>query len=289
MRGAGRSDIGGYNDGMPQSSRFISPLPGPTPLNAIRTLNTLGLLPLLLLAPVTTFAEVPPIEVHQVLSIKDAGDKTVALTLDACGGTYDASLLQNLIEQRIPATIFATRLWINRNATALATLRAHPDLFDIENHGARHVPPVIGRSVYNIPGSPDLEHVRAEVAGGAEAVERATGTKPRWYRGATALYDLEALHAIEAMGYHIAGFSVNADNGATLGRRQIVARLARVKSGDIIIAHMNRPASDTAEGLAIGLRALREQGFQFIKLRDADVRLTPETERHLAAASKAAR
>lgn len=255
-------------------------------MSAIRTLQAAGALLLLVSAPLR--ADVPPIEVHQVLSLKDAGEKTVALTLDACGGTYDAALLQDLIEQRIPATIFATRIWINRNPAAVATLREHPDLFDVENHGARHVPPVIGRSVYDIPGSPDLAHVRAEVAGGAEAVERAMGTKPHWYRGATALYDLEALHAIEAMGYRIGGFSVNADDGATLGRQQIIARLARVKSGDIIIAHMNRPASDTAEGLAIGLRALRGQGFQFIRLRDAEVRLTPETERHIAAASKAA-
>ena len=256
-------------------------------MNPNRTLRAAAALLLLASAPLR--AEVPPIEIHQVLALREPGDKTVALTLDACGGTYDAALLQNLIDQRIPATIFATRLWINRNPAAVATLREHPELFDVENHGARHLPPVIGRSVYNIPGSPDLAHVRAEVAGGGEAVERAMGTKPRWYRGATALYDLEALRAIEAMGYRIAGFSVNADEGATLHRQQIVARLAHVKSGDIIIAHMNRPASDTGPGLAIGLRALREEGFRFVTLRDSEVRLTPETERHIAAAAKTAR
>ena len=39
-----------------------------------------------------------------------------------------------------------------------------------------------------------------------------------------------------------------------------------LKNGDVIIAHMNKPASDSAEGLAIGLDRLTAQGFQFVKL-----------------------
>jgi hypothetical protein len=71
---------------------------------------------------------------------------------------------------------------------------------------------------------------------------------------------------IEQMGYGIAGFSVNADSGATLGRLAIAERLKHVKSGDVIIAHMNKPASDSAEGLALGLTELLKAGFQFVRL-----------------------
>lgn len=42
--------------------------------------------------------------------------------------------------------------------------------------------------------------------------------------------------------------------------------------GDIIIAHVNRPDSDTAEGLAIGLKDLQDHGFRFVKLNDFKVR-----------------
>jgi peptidoglycan/xylan/chitin deacetylase (PgdA/CDA1 family) len=208
-----------------------------------------------------------PVEVHQRL-VLPADSKAVALTLDACGGDYDAQLINFLIGERIPATIFATRKWLDRNAGAMAVLRAHPALFVIEDHGANHVPPVIGagRRVYGIPGSPDLAHLENEIRGGATAIEASTGVAPRWYRGATAVYDPQALRAIAQMGYKVAGFSVNADAGATLKRAAIVERMRRVRPGDIIIAHMNKPHGDTAEGLAEGLRLLKQQGYEFVTL-----------------------
>jgi hypothetical protein len=68
------------------------------------------------------------------------------------------------------------------------------------------------------------------------------------------------------MGFGIAGFSVNADSGAKLGKMATAERLRHVKSSDIIIAHMNKPASDSAEGFSMGLIELRKKGFQFVRL-----------------------
>ncbi len=228
------------------------------------------------MAPAAAHIAGAPVEIHQRL-VLPVGSKSVALTLDACGGAFDARLIGFLIESRIPASIFATRKWLDKNPQAVALLRAHADLFDIEDHGANHVPPVIGagRKVYGIPGNPDLEHLQSEVKGGADAIAASTGVAPRWYRGATAMYDAQALGAISAMGYKVAGFSVNADAGATLKRDAIVARLKNVRAGDIIIAHMNRPGGDTATGLEIGLAALRAQGYQFVKLGGQEVQALP--------------
>jgi len=60
--------------------------------------------------------------------------------------------------------------------------------------------------------------------------------------------------------------------GATLKRAAIVERMKRVAPGDIIIAHMNKPNSDTAQGLEIGLAALLAQGYHFVTLNNMDVR-----------------
>ena len=120
---------------------------------------------------------------------------------------------------------------------------------------------------------------------GAQAVERATGSKPRWYRGATALYDPKALGDIEAMGYRIAGFSVNADAGATLSASGVAARIRAAMSGYILIAHVNRPRSATAEGLAQGLSELQARGYRFVLLRDQSVvadPIPPRRPRHSA-------
>jgi peptidoglycan/xylan/chitin deacetylase (PgdA/CDA1 family) len=220
-----------------------------------------------------------PVEVHHVLDLPSAGtEKVVALTLDACGGGFDRDLIQVLIERRVPATIFATSRWLQHNPSGLALIKAHADLFEVEDHGARHVPAVIGadRRVYGILGHPDVGHLKTEVTGGADAVEKATGVAPHWYRAATAEYDPEALVAIADMGFKVAGFSVNVDDGATLDKESIIVRMRRIKRGDILIAHMNRPNSDTAEALAEILPSLLGQGYRFVKLGDFGVRPAPD-------------
>jgi peptidoglycan/xylan/chitin deacetylase (PgdA/CDA1 family) len=216
-----------------------------------------------------------PVEIHQALQIANTQTtKTVALTLDACGGAFDKDVIDYLIAHDIPATIFATKRWISNNPRGVAMLRAHPGLFEIENHGANHVPAVVGvgKRVYGIMGEPTEAHLKAEVQGGVDAIAQATGAAPTWYRGATAMYDATAIAAIKNMGYRIAGFSLNADAGATLSQREIVARLKAAKTGDIIIAHMNKPASASAEGLAEGLSWMIAQGFKFTTLNQSAVR-----------------
>ena len=83
---------------------------------------------------------------------------------------------------------------------------------------------------------PDLLHLRREVTGGARAITQLIGMPPHWYRGATAEYASQVVTEIEKLGSSIAGFSVNADAGATLGSKAIEERLKNVRDGDVIIA-----------------------------------------------------
>lgn len=223
-------------------------------------------------------AEQRPVEIHDQLATQAEPNKKIALTLDACSGKYDDDLINFLIQNRIPATIFATKKWLDRNKLAVSVIKTHLDLFDVENHGEKHIPAVIGkgRTVYGIPGEPDVIHLRREVVEGARAVEEATGIAPHWYRGATAEYDSQSIEEIDKLGYKIAGFSVNADMGGTSKKIFIEKRLKHVKAGDVIIAHMNKPASDSAEGLAVGLAYLLKAGFVFVRLDQVDLKVIPE-------------
>ena len=211
------------------------------------------------------------IELHQRLPLSAiAHAPTVALTLDACGGEFDRGVVQFLIERRIPATVFATQRWLVRNPDGLHTLLEHRDLFEIEDHGANHVPALIGigRKVYGLAGERDVAHLRSEIETGAEAVASATGVRPHWYRGAAALYDEQSLHAIAALGYRVAGFSLNADAGATLSRHEVSARVRAARDGDVILAHVNKPRTQAGAGLIDGLIALCERGYRFVRLGD---------------------
>lgn len=228
----------------------------------------------LLLAQTLAGAQPRPVELHDQLAPQATTQAPrVALTLDACSGQYDDDLIQFLVRNRIPATIFATKKWLDQNPYGVSVIKAHLDLLDVEDHGEKHIPAVIGagRKVYGIAGEPDIIHLRREVTEGARAVEAVTGVAPRWYRGATAEYDPQAMDEIKKLGYRIAGFSVNADSGATLKKAAIEERLQHVKAGDVIIAHMNKPASDSAEGLSTGLLQLLRQGFVFVRLDQVDL------------------
>ncbi|WP_179294433.1 polysaccharide deacetylase family protein [Mesorhizobium sp. WSM3879] len=210
--------------------------------------------------------------VEPTLHLKlQGGGGRVALTLDACGGKTDTRILSALIENRIPATIFVTGIWLKRNAAAVGIMRAHPDLFELENHGGRHIPAVdTPRKIYGISsaGSPDA--VQAEVELGAAALASAGGPPPKWFRGATAEYSPSAIAMIRKLGFKVAGFSVNGDGGSLLGAKETARRIAAAKDGDVIIAHINQPTHAAGEGVVQGLLALKQKGLTFVRLDDAD-------------------
>lgn len=61
------------------------------------------------LASLSVGAEQQPIETHDLLVPQSKSNKRIALTLDACSGKFDDDLINFLIQDRIPATIFATK------------------------------------------------------------------------------------------------------------------------------------------------------------------------------------
>lgn len=200
----------------------------------------------------------------------------VALTLDACSGKADQRIFQALVANNIPATVFVTARWLRRNGDTVKLMLAHPDLFQIENHGARHVPAVdVPMNVFGIASAGSPEAVKAEVDGGREAIIAATGHAPLWFRGATGRYDTAAMAEIRGMGEAIAGYSIRADDGATLSAAAVARRLAGAKDGDVIIAHANQPDRPSGAGVVKGMLALKSRGYLFVKLGPPPRQLAP--------------
>jgi peptidoglycan/xylan/chitin deacetylase (PgdA/CDA1 family) len=193
----------------------------------------------------------------------------VALTLDACSGQTDMRILDTLVENRIPATIFVTGRWLKHNAEALGVLKAHPDLFELENHGLNHVPAIDNQpTMFGLKTAGSQAAIRTEIQGGTDAMQTATLTKPVWYRDATARYSDDAIALIHEMGYRVAGYSLNADMGASLMAGQVEKRISAAKDGDVIIAHVNQPTRVAGEGVVKGILALQQKGFHFVRLED---------------------
>ena len=204
-----------------------------------------------------------------------AASPQVALTLDACMGRTDHRILDMLVQNRIPATVFVTGRWIKQNPAAMAVLKANADLFDIENHGAMHIPAITNEPrMYGIKTAGSLAAVNREIDGGATAITDAGVSKPVWYRDATARYSTDAVKLATSLGYKIGGYSLNGDQGASLRASTVERRIAAARDGDVIISHINQPTRSAGEGVVKGVLALKAKGMKFVRLKDVETTMT---------------
>lgn len=206
-----------------------------------------------------------------VVTTFPAGGKQIALTFDACRGACDEALLSTLERNAVPALLFLSALWIDANPGRAEQIAANP-LFDIGNHGTRHVPlSVSGRSAYGIPGTRSADEVVTEVWTNHTKITALTGVPPTWFRPGTAHYDDVAVEIVRELGERPVGFSVNADNGATASASLVRSNITGAAPGSIVLAHMNRPQSGTAVGVADAITSLIGAGWEFVPLNGQTV------------------
>jgi peptidoglycan/xylan/chitin deacetylase (PgdA/CDA1 family) len=207
-----------------------------------------------------------------VVSRLPTTERVVALTLDACGGRtgsgYDAELIETLRRGRVPATLFVNARWIEANPRKFRQLAADP-LFEIANHGTEHRPlSVTGRSAYGIAGTSSVAQVVDEVAVNQRLIRQVTGAPPAFFRSGTAYYDDVAVRVVNDLGLQVVNFDVLGDAGATYTADQVAHAMLSSEPGSIILAHMNRPAGGTAEGIDTALPRLSRRGVRFVRLSE---------------------
>jgi peptidoglycan/xylan/chitin deacetylase (PgdA/CDA1 family) len=168
----------------------------------------------------------------------------------------------------MPATLFVNARWIEANPRKFQRLAADP-LFEIANHGTVHRPlSVTGRSAYGIAGTSSVAQVIDEVMVNQRLITRLTGAAPAFFRSGTAYYDDVAVRAVNDLGLRVVNFDVLGDAGATYSAAQVANAMLSSKPGSIVLAHMNRPDSGTAEGIDAALPKLRRRDFRFVRLSE---------------------
>jgi peptidoglycan/xylan/chitin deacetylase (PgdA/CDA1 family) len=111
-----------------------------------------------------------------------------------------------------------------------------------------------------------IAEVVDEVAVNQRLIMELTGVAPAFFRSGTAYYDDVAVRAVNDLGLRVVNFNVLGDAGATYAAAQVTQAMLSSKPGSIILAHMNRPDSETAEGIAAALPKLIRRGFRFVHL-----------------------
>lgn len=203
----------------------------------------------------TALHEAPTAFGTHLPGIEDTVPHGIALTFDACGGGYDAELINVLREFHVPATLFLAHPWIVAHPDVTRELVADP-LFQIENHGTRHVPlTVAGQAAYGIHGTVSAAEAVSEVHVNATTL-REFGVHSMWFRSGTAHYDDVTVRMVREGGGRIAGFSVNGDFGASASPTQVAQQITQAPEGAIVLAHMNHPHSGTAAGVRQALELM---------------------------------
>jgi len=214
--------------------------------------------------------------VKGVVTRIDTKERIIALTFDACGNDgdgYDQGIIEFLINEGIPATLFISGRWIDKNIDEFISLAQNP-LFDVANHGYMHKPlSVNGKSVYGISGTKSIGEVVEEIYLNEAKIVSFTGQKLQYYRSGTAYYDEISVQIASDLGYKVIGYNVLGDAGATYSEQQIVAACLNASRGSIILFHMNRPERGIASGIIKAITQLKEKGYTFVKLSDYDDQL----------------
>lgn len=216
----------------------------------------LVLLVLLPVCSLAVFAEpaAPPIVEHGPRE-----SKKVALTFDACRthlpDEYDGSVINILIEEKVPATIFISGKWAERNPDKTRLIGEQPQ-FEIANHAYWH-PHLLEK---------DDERVLLELRHTQTVLKRLTGKKPRYFRAPYGEVDERIAGLAEQAGLVTVQYDIaSGDPDPNLSPEKIVRTILReTKGGSIIVFHVNRHGVHTAEMLPTIISGLRKKGFELV-------------------------
>jgi len=185
--------------------------------------------------------------------------KKVALTFDACPtgkpDEYDDRVVDVLLREKVPATLFMSGRWVEKNPEKAKLLASYPQ-FEIAAHSYYH-PHMMEKS--------DERDIR-ELKRTQTVIKKVTGKTPRYFRPPYAEADerivkLAASAGLVTIQYDIA----SGDPDPNLSPQRIVRVILQdARGGSIIVFHMNRNGVHTAEVLPHVIEGLRKKGFRLV-------------------------
>lgn len=200
------------------------------------------------------------------------GAKVLALTFDACGGKYsgyNAKLIEYLRQEKLPATLFVTGLWIDRNPETFRDLAKDP-LFEIANHGLMHrTCSIDGRTAYRIRATRDIGDVVDEMELNARKIAAISGRRPAFFRSATAYTDEASVRIARRLGMEVISYDILSGDAMRSSAKTMARNIVKgARHGAVVIMHFNHPEWHEMEALQAAVPALRLNGYTFARLTD---------------------
>ncbi|GAB4436749.1 MAG: polysaccharide deacetylase family protein [bacterium] len=199
----------------------------------------------------------------QIITGFQSDEKAVAFTFDACETVtpayFDKDLLDFILNNKIPVTLFLSGKFIERNLIDLRTLSKY-EFIEIENHSYSH---------WNFREI-NVEVALADVKKNEALITEVTGRKPLFFRFPYGEYRNEILKGIEKAGYKVVHWAFpSGDPDKSITKEQLVeAVVKKAKNGDVLIFHINGRGWKTKEAFPEIVKILKEKGYRFYLLKD---------------------
>lgn len=185
--------------------------------------------------------------------------RKIALTFDACPtgrpDEYDEKVIEVLLREKVPATLFLSGRWVEKNPEKAKFLASQPQ-FEIAAHSYYH-PHMTEKD-----DARDLRELRNTQA----EIKKVTGKTPHYFRPPYGEVDervanLASQCSLSTVQYDIA----SGDPDPKLSAERIARVLLRnARGGSIIVFHMNKNGIHTAEALPVIIDGLRNKGYALV-------------------------
>ena len=185
--------------------------------------------------------------------------REIAITFDACPTTlpdeYDEKVIDVLLRENAPATLFLSGRWVEKNPGKVKFLSAQPQ-FEIANHAYWH-PHLLEK---------DDERILRELKRTQAIIKKLTGGSPRYFRPPYGEVDERVAALAQKAGLTTIQYDIaSGDPDTGLSPQRIIRVILRdAKGGSIIVFHMNRKGVHTAEVLPLIIDGLRKRGFTLV-------------------------
>jgi peptidoglycan/xylan/chitin deacetylase (PgdA/CDA1 family) len=172
-----------------------------------------------------------------------------------------------LKETGVHATLFITGMWAEVYPNQAHELAASGQ-FEIANHTYSH--PAFHTPCYRLGGL-GPGGAAAELSQSQEAIKRATGVTPTYFRFPGGCYDSRALDAVHAAGLIPVQWNVNSIDAFNPNADQIAYTVvSQARPGSIVVMHLHGGPNAPASGAALRqiIPALQAQGYRFVTVSE---------------------
>lgn len=191
-------------------------------------------------------------------------DKIIALTFDACEtktpSYFDNTILDYIIKEEIPATIFLSGKFVKRNSAQIENISKYK-FIELENHSLNH---------FNNMSGLNEEKITNEVMENEKLILQNSDIKTKFFRFPAGNYNKRTLSLITNLGYSVVHWTFESGDAVkNISKKKLFQWVVyKTQPGSILIFHINGRGYRTGEVLPELVSHFKENGYKFVKLED---------------------